>query len=387
MKNSRVLLLLCILTCLSPMIRAQNPSVEFGDINLTADNIAGNECLIISPSLSIRNLAPHQFELRAYFIDMANKPISCANNQVDSFGHSYYSHSLPVINPTETFAGDDLRMEIPLGEICLDKDSDVLDIKVFLSLWSTDLDMGLTVSPIIRLGDVLEVGPAYIEETPEEDLEVIFIETPDVADANEGTAPQPATATGPTLIHQGEYYFTGATSTGSGWVKNCPATKSEIVRIYDNFIDFGGLTYRRQGTQEFNGVTCAKYCAVNPDGRLLTDIYLLRDGRDLMKVTELNIMGFISSVMTQIAEGHSPGEHYSPTVPNPSTPSYTPGSNTGAPTRTPRRCSLCNGTGRWGKEYAAQYSGAKKQRCTECGDWDYIHTHPRCPSCLGKGFN
>ena len=55
-------------------------------------------------------------------------------------------------------------------------------------------------------------------------------------------------------------------------------------------------------------------------------------------------------------------------------------------TRTPRKCSLCSGTGRVVENDGVTFGLSDTKYCSECGKQVPLsHYHTTCPSCKGKG--
>lgn len=186
-------------------------------------------------------------------------------------------------------------------------------------------------------------------------------------------------------LYESTYYYTGVMDSGTGLVQACDPSPAQKVKIYKDRILFGNLLYRFNGYYNFNGLQCPKYEAVDDNGNNMPNKYLIRANTELAEILELDIMGFRTKTMSLINEGMPPAKNnvspgYAPSSPSPAYPSTQP-----TPQK-PKQCGLCNGTGHFGKKHAAIYSYSVKVRCNECGDWDYPHYHPDCPSCNGKGY-
>lgn len=194
-----------------------------------------------------------------------------------------------------------------------------------------------------------------------------------------------ASASGSDLLYESNYYKSGYMLENNLWTKKAPALKSYPTKIYDDHIDYGGDIYRYTGNENFGGVTCQRYTFVDEYGNLNHSSYILRNGKELVEVIMLNIMGFTTRTYALLFEGFSSGDagsdSYSPSYSSPSQPSLKEYRKT---------CTYCSGTGiSPQKEYAPQYGGVShpKKWCDDCKEYDYYHYHKSCPSCGGKGYD
>lgn len=188
-------------------------------------------------------------------------------------------------------------------------------------------------------------------------------------------------------LYESHYYYTGVMNSGGQTTQTMNPLPAEHVKIYADRIQFGrNSLYRLNGTYRLNGNVYPKYEAVNAQGNNMPNKFLLRDGKALCEVTQLNILGFTTTTISFINEGFPPQSSQSIQ----SSPSYRSNNNTQGTSQQQnvrRKCSLCNGWGKWKIVYASQYSGAKQTYwCEQCGKYDYIHHHETCTSCGGTGY-
>lgn len=116
--------------------------------------------------------------------------------------------------------------------------------------------------------------------------------------------------------------------------------------------------------------------------------FILRSGNELMYAMTNN--GLFLAEMQQVGVANQrlsrhniSGWYNAGSAVTPSSPSQ---GNT-RQQRSSKVCTLCNGTGKYLKEYSSQYGGStpRKYWCEICKDYDYSHYHKTCPSCGGKG--
>lgn len=191
-------------------------------------------------------------------------------------------------------------------------------------------------------------------------------------------------------LYESHYYYTGVMSSG-GQISAFNPLPAEKVKIYPDHIQFGrNFLYRLNGTYQLNGNVYQKYEAVDAQGNTIPTKFLLRDGKSLREVTQINILGLTTTTTTTttvsyINEGFPP--QTSQSIPS-GNYSPTPAESAQPQQQTARRtCGLCNGWGKWKIVYAPQYSTSKADYwCPQCGRYDYIHHHETCASCGGTGY-
>lgn len=331
----------------------------------------GRKCLLSPFNITVEDMDGKDCEVHLYLADAKGKITNFKGWKKNERGESYYPLTLHVVGNHAVFSYKDCNFPLLyFDDIIL---SDGQEYK--------DINDGFIV--LTEKGELPDIAMGFIESTEEEEKYPTPAEVFLPQSGNKPASSKQANKEQP--LYENTYYYTGAMDSGSGLVQACDAGPAQKVKIYSDRILFGNLLYRLNGSYLFDGSYYPKYEAVDANGRNMPNKFLLRNGTELAEILVLNIMGFQTKTLSLINEGYPPvktnvSPGYTPSTPSTASPSTQP-----AP-RQPKRCGLCNGTGHFGKQYAAQYSYSQKVRCNECGDWDYPHFHPDCPSCKGKGY-
>lgn len=184
------------------------------------------------------------------------------------------------------------------------------------------------------------------------------------------------------------YFSTGYITNGEGgWIFQGHSDPAKEFLLSDSKIiaDQLSFTNTRQLTL-FNIPVQVYRCDTN------NNFFILRNGAELIYamtdyglfLAELQQVGVPNQLLSRnvISGRYNVG---SSTLSSASTTNQ----NASTPQRTRRTCNLCNGTGKFEKDYGPQYGvpGAVDRMywCDICQGYDRPHYHKTCPSCGGKG--
>lgn len=185
------------------------------------------------------------------------------------------------------------------------------------------------------------------------------------------------------------YFATGYVTNGQGgWVNGgmpagSPSNFSISNQTIKNLKSNETFTYA-ENVLLFNIPVQVYVCTTN------NQFFILRSGNELMfAMTDYGL--FLSEIQQvgvanqRLSRHKISGWYNAGSAVTPSSPSQ----GDTRQQRSSKVCTLCNGTGKYLKEYSSQYgvpgSTPTKYWCDICKNYDYSHYHKTCPSCGGRG--
>lgn len=146
------------------------------------------------------------------------------------------------------------------------------------------------------------------------------------------------------------------------------------ISIYENTLKTTNSNYPFIGTQNVNGLTARIYGSNDSHYVVFSDYSMYQE--QIMTILGMKSVSQVVYYKGNLLQGSAGGTNRGSQQ-----------SQGSSRQKQKVKCSLCNGWGRYLKEYASRYSGTKPDKwCEQCGQYDYAHYHKTCASCQGKGY-